>query len=434
MLTSPLAVAAIWLALAAVASRQRNQIIEQLTTQIMEGNRSGSLAAIRALASAPRPLLEPIVRAAASPSRTLAEGSQRAISDLVEQWRLQSESRRNRSVVADGLDELATALDANRESFSATDGPWLTRIASAILRLANRALPDTDLELTMHCEALLTAAGQARLQTQTTSVGSTPDNSLATTATAASRAESKTLQPPTNSADREIDVTTITSSAAPSAAESAFSAPPQSAYQMIASTDASAPDRPAVAQGADKEARWTWPATVDGKTILDKAEGGSPAKSSSFANSSSQAAARFVETTRPTADPLKSVDSRALLQRWLATDKSAQAPLELELTRRGLGRPNAEILRVLLSDRVEDRIRLVQGIMTSPGINTAAWLQLFTEDADADVRLAAITLMSTSNNPALMEQAFQATLHDRDPRVADLAGRLRDRRDGVERR
>ena len=189
-----------------------------------------------------------------------------------------------------------------------------------------------------------------------------------------------------------------------------------------------------MAQSTDKEARWTWPAMIDGKTSLDAKEESGLAKSNSSANASSEAAARFVETMRPTAESLKSVDSRALLQRWSTADKSAQAALELELTRRGLGKPNTEIVRMLLSDRVEDRVRLVQRIVGASGINTAAWLQLFTEDDDADVRLAAITLMSTSNNPALKEQAFQASLHDRDPRVADLAGRLRDRRDGVERR
>jgi hypothetical protein len=432
VLSFPLVVATIWLAFAMAASRQRSEIIDRLTAQIIGGNREGSLAAIRALASAPRPLLEPIVRAAASPNRTLAEGSQQAISDLVEQWRLQSESGRNRNIVASGLDDLAAALDQNCKSFPATDAPWLTQIASTILRLANRALPDLDLDLTMHCEALLAAAGQTRVPA--ISVRSAPDVSSATTATAAARLDGKTMDSPTNNADRETHVTPAGSSAAPSPAESAFSAPPQSAYQAITESDTSIPKRAPMAQTPDKEARWTWPATNGGKARLETEDGSSTAKSNSSANSSTRAAARFVETTQATPDSLKSVDSRALLQRWLSADKSAQTPLESELTRRGLGKPNVEIVRVLFSDRVEDRIRLVQEIMTAPGIKTSAWLQLFTEDEDADVRLAAITLMSTSNNPALMEQAFQATLHDRDPRVADLAGRLRDRRDGVERR
>ena len=133
----------------------------------------------------------------------------------------------------DGLDELAAALDANRDSFSATDGQWLTRIASAILRLANRTLPDTDLALTMHCEALLSVAGQAR--SRATSVVSTPDISSATAAAATTHVESNALQRPTNKADQETDVTPITSSDATSAAENAFSASPQSAYETIAS-------------------------------------------------------------------------------------------------------------------------------------------------------------------------------------------------------
>jgi hypothetical protein len=432
MLSFSLAVATIWLGFAAVASRQRSQIIDQLTAQIIGGNREGSLAAIRALASAPRPLLEPIVRAAASPNRTLAEGSQQAITDLVEQWRLQSESGRNQNIVASGLDELAAALDENCKSFSATDAPWLTHIASAILRLANRALPDADLELTMHCEALLAAARQTRVPA--TSVRSAQDIPSAETTNAAAHVDGSTLDSPKDVAYRETRVISAGSSATPSAAENAFSAPPQSAYQTITAAEPSAPDRAAAAQSPDKEARWAWPAINEAKADRETEESSGPAQSNSSAGNSSRIAARFVETTSPTPDSLKSVDSRALLQRWLSVDKSAQGQLDLELARRGLGKPSVEIARVLFSDRVEDRIRLVQQIMTAPGINASAWLQLFTEDEDANVRLAAITLMSTSNNPSLKEQAYQATLHDRDPRVADLAGRLRDRRDGVERR
>ena len=100
----------------------------------------------------------------------------------------------------------------------------------------------------------------------------------------------------------------------------------------------------------------------------------------------------------------------------------------------GLGKPNSEFVHVLFSDRVEDRVHLVQDIVTAPGINTKAWLSILTDDPDAEVRLAAVTLMATSTDPQVAEQAYQAAIHDRDPRVADLAGRLRDRRDNIERR
>ena len=45
------------------------------------------------------------------------------------------------------------------------------------------------------------------------------------------------------------------------------------------------------------------------------------------------------------------------------------------------------------------------------------------------MRLFAVTFMATSNNAALVEKAWQAAIRDHDPRVADLAERLRERRE-----
>jgi hypothetical protein len=437
LLSLPLAVAAIWLTLAAVANWQRNQLIDQLTTQIIEGNRRGSLAAISALTSAPRPLLEPIVRAAASPNRTLAEGAQLAVSDLIDQWQLQTESRRNARAAADGLDELAAALDANRATFAPQDGPWITRTVGAMIRLANRTSPAAGLELTMHCESLMAAASHSHLAA-TSSVSPSPA-SPAASQTERAGAPGNSLSRPATNANSKIDVTPSGEPTDSTAAESAFSAPPQSAYQTIAASEASATDHPAATRSAapqagDGKARWSWPDADSGLNQGSTGDGGASGAARSRTGDSSPAGANFIETTPVSAESLKSVDSRSLLQRWLTANETTWPPLERELARRGLGKPNAEIARILFSDRVEDRIRLVHEILAAPGINTNAWLQLFTEDANADVRLAAITLMSTSNDPQLMEQAYQATLHDRDPRVADLAARLHDRRDNVERR
>ena len=69
-----------------------------------------------------------------------------------------------------------------------------------------------------------------------------------------------------------------------------------------------------------------------------------------------------------------------------------------------------------------------------PGANSRAWLILLAADEEAEVRLAAVTLMATSTDATLLEQAWQAAIHDRDPRVAAMANRLRERRSAVQRR
>jgi hypothetical protein len=67
-------------------------------------------------------------------------------------------------------------------------------------------------------------------------------------------------------------------------------------------------------------------------------------------------------------------------------------------------------------------------VLTAPNVNARPWLTLLAEDSDADVRLAAVAIMATSSDPVLIEKAWQAAIHDRDPRIAEIAGRLRDRR------
>ena len=72
----------------------------------------------------------------------------------------------------------------------------------------------------------------------------------------------------------------------------------------------------------------------------------------------------------------------------------------------------------------------MQDLLAMPGVGAKAWLMLLADDADAEVRLAAVTVMATSNDSQLLEKAWQVALHDQDPRIAGLAERLRDRRSG----
>ena len=79
-------------------------------------------------------------------------------------------------------------------------------------------------------------------------------------------------------------------------------------------------------------------------------------------------------------------------------------------------------------------MRLVNDALAIPGGGAGAWLMLLADDRDAEVRLFAVTLMSTSNDASLVDKAWQVSLHDHDPRIADLASRLRERRAGTLRR
>jgi hypothetical protein len=131
---------------------------------------------------------------------------------------------------------------------------------------------------------------------------------------------------------------------------------------------------------------------------------------------------------------LTDVDSRVLLERWLAATGSKVLPLEDELTRRGFGRLSARLVQQLFSTDADERLRLVDAVLTEPGVDARPWLILLADDTDADVRLLAVTIMATSDDSVLIEKAWQVAINDRDPRIAGMAGRLRDRRDSAKRR
>jgi hypothetical protein len=133
-------------------------------------------------------------------------------------------------------------------------------------------------------------------------------------------------------------------------------------------------------------------------------------------------------------DPWAAIDSRALLERWLATSATKRLPIEHELERRGFGRLRADVIRLALSDDTAGRVRLVHDFFEMPGVGAKPWLLVLVDDKDSEVRLAAVTVMAMSNDSQLLEKAWQVALHDQDPRIADLAPRLRDRRSSSLRR
>jgi hypothetical protein len=130
---------------------------------------------------------------------------------------------------------------------------------------------------------------------------------------------------------------------------------------------------------------------------------------------------------------LVGIHSRELLAAWRTARGVDAAHIERELARRGFGRLTAAVVEGYFSPADADRLRLAEGIAGEPGAGASAWLSLLVEDTSADVRLAAVSVMATSNDPALLEKAWDVALHDRDARFAALVPRLQARRAALQR-
>jgi CRISPR/Cas system Type II protein with McrA/HNH and RuvC-like nuclease domain len=72
---------------------------------------------------------------------------------------------------------------------------------------------------------------------------------------------------------------------------------------------------------------------------------------------------------------------------------------------------------------------LVRQLPETLGINTVGWLLKMTDDESAEVRLSAITLLATCNDPRILAEVEAVARNDSDERIRRQAEMLARRRD-----
>jgi hypothetical protein len=108
----------------------------------------------------------------------------------------------------------------------------------------------------------------------------------------------------------------------------------------------------------------------------------------------------------------------------------SQARAELAL--RGFSDLHMEFARRLFDPDPTVRQGLAQALPSVPGLDAAPWLLYLCGDEDAEVRLTAISLIVTTGNRALLEQAEVIARRDHDPRIQGQAEQISQlRRAGV---
>jgi hypothetical protein len=447
----PVLVAIVFFLVAQLATRQRAEIVAELADRIAHHEADDATAALRQLAAMPRPPIDVLASAAASPDQEIANEAQLLVSGLLRRWSRQIDNERRVSTVTRQLAELAQSLAAHHAAFSSTDHDWLAATTRRILRLANR-MPVGDSPLVaVHCDQVLTSIAASESETKAligrSSPSAVPPLVTAAAAPAANphRVSSRTVAELNFAAN--VDARRALADANPlrnpvmstphdggpattSIDRSEFAA---SVEPMVSGVNVDRPNNMSPAAAFQSPWRGEWahpmfrmlPAMPINGSATD-AEQNMPQKQSALVADKEF----FAGAIGALADD----DSRELLARWLVASGGDVFPLEEELTRRGFGRLSARLVRQLFSDDPAERLRLVDDILTEPGVDARPWLILLSDDSAADVRLLAVTIMATSDDPTLIEKAWQVAINDRDPRIAGLAARLRDRRDGAQRR
>ena len=446
-----------------LAAWQRAAIIADLADRVAHRDGAEASAALRQLAAMPRPPVEVLVVAATSSDRAVASEAQYLIGDLLRRWQRRIELNRRVGAVSRQLTQLADALVEHHTS-SYVDPRWVRSTSDDILRLANILPAKYSPLVAAQCDALL-AAADMRERTRTAFIGrraaaaaqpvmpaggvSTADDDRRFVggisdadddrkrAGSVSTADDGSAAKDNSATESLPTVSRITSPPTGSGLESATESP------LTINDSKSATESPPTLAPSElsKDSPRTIGATQSRRPLkwLHPMMGVVPAMPISISPTDGESETHAPPTEplsvpvddRSAARPLARTPSRELLARWLEADGREVFPLEEELTRRGFGRLSARLVEPLFSDDTEERLRLVDDVLIEPGVDARPWLMLLAEDADADVRLLAVTIMATSADSTLIEKAWQVAIRDRDPRIAGLADRLRERRDSV---
>ena len=449
LLTLPVVVTIGFLVVAKLTAWQRSDLIADLADCISHGETRDAMEAVHKLATIPNPPIPVLVTAAAADEHETAGAAQVAIDRLLRRWQREVESKKRYGAIAGDLSELAKSLAETQADFSDSDHAWLESTVRKILRIADKFPPAQTPLVAVHCDAVLTAIGAGRFPMKPDELPGANDFDGVITGMAEGKAAS---QPGFTSSE-----------SSQSANGSAYSAeseltpftPPATTEPLLHSRDDTAdnsPDDPSVNELRGRNGGSDGEATSDrlsSRSLLPGRSAGAPpvfrilpAMPINVLPNGGTAPNRLTPDSRTAAEgradsssnPLASTDSRELLRTWVASENADSQPIERELARRGFGKLTKPLVHQFLSDNPQDRMRLLDNVLAQPGGGSEAWLLLLASDADPDVRLFAVTFMATSNNAALVEKAWQAAIRDHDPRVADLAGRLRERREGSLRR
>ncbi len=421
-LSLPLVVAIVFALVAKLVAWQRADLVAELAERVAHSDAPEASAAVRLLASMPRPPVAILVRAAASADREVAQEAQQTISKLLRRWQRQIEDQGRTKAVARQLSELAELFAQHAETLSRADEAWLTKTTRKVLRLANR-IPSQHAPLVAgHCDAILAAISPGPASIEKTIRTELAGEKMLVSAGALT--DDDPQMRPTR-LQREFSVG-ATPTPVTAKVRDNLQGSERIADKKSADTSAEGATR------APWQADWSHPLfriapamPINGLPRQERSHDPAPLPSG-------------IETKPIEAEandrPLAHVDSRELLNDWLRAEGADVFPIEQELTRRGFGRLTERLVEQFFSRVPQDRLRMVDDVLTEPGVDARPWLVLLADDEDADVRLLAVTIMATSSDAALIEKAWDVAINDRDPRIAGLAGRLRERRDATLRR
>lgn len=108
------------------------------------------------------------------------------------------------------------------------------------------------------------------------------------------------------------------------------------------------------------------------------------------------------------------------------SEGSEMESLQAELRRRGLSPVEIDLAERLFDPNSVVRKKLVADLPNIADIDATGWLLQCCKDEDADVRLAAFSLLATSSNTIMLQKLKNMAASDSDERILRIAAQILD--------
>ncbi|MCA9248320.1 MAG: hypothetical protein KDA42_14435 [Planctomycetales bacterium] len=111
-------------------------------------------------------------------------------------------------------------------------------------------------------------------------------------------------------------------------------------------------------------------------------------------------------------------------------DRNEQVALAArrELQQRGFRAEELAIAEHLATGDKQQRLQLVEQLPRLSGVDSRPWLLQLGKDAEADIRLAALSSLASAGDPEMVDRVIDLARTDSDPRIVRLAEQIRQLR------
>ncbi len=402
-----------WEAWPRIGRWHQHRLAGQFAAQIAATPDGEVTIPIRQLASLGNAAMGPLVEAAASERAAVAEIARQEIGLAFAACQIQLREAAD-DQTAEAMVALATALAENVERFGPAGRQWAERIALQMIDQADRFSATTATSLLGQCSRVLESVPPRGPRLQTLGA-----------AVAVPRQENVLRVPP------PVDLRML---AAPSEQALAtvqrqqpFAQPLESTLVEVLPEDGA--NLPGPAPAEDFSPPWNGlrhdhqpPLSGDASLSVEVLPGQATPLPTTPRT-------RIIEVPTPLEMERQIVEFRGLstdtlLARLAGSDKYVAGAMRIVLTERGMTDAGLDMAARTKSPDVAERMRLVEDVSALPAASARRLLRLLLGDDSGEVRLQALTVLATTNDPRLAELARTIAIGDEDPRVAELASRL----------